>query len=724
LFGRTASIIVLALLIISTLALAYDIQLVQADEAITIKVGGSVDPPTPNITTLDNETYTLTSNIIGECIVVERPNILIDGKGFMIQGSGSANGFTLNGVTNVTIKNINIDGFSNGISIESCNHIFVIEDNITHCSGHGVYELSSNHCVVSGSNVTSCEYGIDVPIWYDISNYTVLSDNNVSDNHYGIQIWGSSGSTISGNTVSGNSGKSIAGIDVSYSSVGYSSSTVMEYNTVVGNYGDGISILFPSANTISGNAVSGNNGTGIEVLYSSAGSSISGNAVSGNNGTGIEVLYSSSGYSSISGNTVSGNNGKGIEVLYSSSGYSSSTVMEYNTVVGNYGDGISISNSSSVNINGSTVCDNNNGIWLDYCPNALVNGSIISGNQRKGVYLGNSNPGNVTNNQISLNSEEGVYLYSSQNGILQGNTIENNTVGIYMIWANKYLLLDNDVINQSSCGIYMTYYSKSNTAYHNNFVDNRKQVESHSHSYALWSNGYPSGGNYWSDYNGSDTKKGPSQSINGSDGIGDTAYRIDDYNYDDYPLCPSSQPSHDIGILNPEQWKTVVCQGYSLCTYGSTINYGNNDENVSIISYANGVPFDSKNSTLQARTLNTTGFTFTSSLGWNTTGLIKYVNYSLSFYASPVAGETDKSDNNVTCGWVLVTRVGDVNGDGKVDGRDLLPLSRAFGSYGPDYYYPGSPATTGWNPDADINNDDKVDGRDLLIVSRHFGEGM
>jgi hypothetical protein len=62
-----------------------------------------------------------------------------------------------------------------------------------------------------------------------------------------------------------------------------------------------------------------------------------------------------------------------------------------------------------------------------------------------------------------------------------------------------------------------------------------------------------------------------------------------------------------------------------------------------------------------------------------------------------------------------------LNGDNKVDGRDLNIVSRAFVSYGPDYYYLGFPATTGWNSIADLNLDNVIDGRDLISVARAFG---
>ena len=52
----------------------------------------------------------------------------------------------------------------------------------------------------------------------------------------------------------------------------------------------------------------------------------------------------------------------------------------------------------------------------------------------------------------------------------------------------------------------------------------------------FWDDGYPSGGNYWSDYTGVDLFSGSYQNETGSDGIGDAPYIIDENNVDRYPL--------------------------------------------------------------------------------------------------------------------------------------------------------------------------------------------
>jgi hypothetical protein len=104
----------------------------------------------------------------------------------------------------------------------------------------------------------------------------------------------------------------------------------------------------------------------------------------------------------------------------------------------------------------------------------------------------------------------------------------------------------------------------------------------------------------------------------------------------------------------------------------------------------------------------------TLTLIWNTTGFAKG-NYTIWAYAWPVPYETDIEDNTLTNGWIVVTVIGDINGDFKVDVKDLVLVIKYFGSY------PGHP-TKPWNPNADINGDGKVDVKDLVLVIKHFGQ--
>lgn len=56
---------------------------------------------------------------------------------------------------------------------------------------------------------------------------------------------------------------------------------------------------------------------------------------------------------------------------------------------------------------------------------------------------------------------------------------------------------------------------------------------------------------------------------------------------------------------------------------------------------------------------------------------------------------------------------GDVNGDGKVDLKDVYRVAYAFGS---------SPGFPNWNQSCDLNQDGKIDQRDYYIVCLNYGK--
>jgi hypothetical protein len=78
------------------------------------------------------------------------------------------------------------------------------------------------------------------------------------------------------------------------------------------------------------------------------------------------------------------------------------------------------------------------------------------------------------------------------------------------------------------------------------------------HTYNVWDDGYSSGGNYWSDYNGTDLFSGAFQNVSGSDGIGDIPFGVDINIRDNYPLMGSFS---DFSVTHQEETShiTAIC---------------------------------------------------------------------------------------------------------------------------------------------------------------------
>jgi parallel beta-helix repeat protein len=130
-------------------------------------------------------------------------------------------------------------------------------------------------------------------------------------------------------------------------------------------------------------------------------------------------------------------------------------------------------------------------------------------------------------NNIIKETYWGVRIENSLNCSVLNNTIlENYALGIYLVSnGSKNLFTGNNIMENPTGVILASPDCENNTFYHNNFINNTYQVSTFA-AYTTWDNGYPSGGNYWSDYTGVDEN---------SDGIGDTPYTNFGVN-DTYPL--------------------------------------------------------------------------------------------------------------------------------------------------------------------------------------------
>jgi peptide/nickel transport system substrate-binding protein len=367
------------------------------------------------------------------------------------------------------------------------------------------------------------------------------------------------------------------------------------------------------------------------------------------------------------------------------------------------GSGIAITllpGASGSVIAGIVITHWDQGILIVGATNVKIYDNVMSLMNCNGITLeGNNAANNLIYSNIFQENTVAVNLTaSSTSNTIYKNIITSNNIGL-SLESNGHVIYAN-TISENQVGIDMSDSSGS-IIYHNNFINNKENAKSAQY-FNAWDNGYPSGGNYWSDYTGVDGKSGANQDVFGSDGIGDTQYTIAVNNIDRYPLLQPFNP-HDIGITSVITSKTVVGQGFTLRIDLKILNYGIYDETFAVTAYVNTITIATQTVILISR--NSTTITFT----WNTSGFVKG-NYTISAYAWPVQGETDTEDNSLTDGWAIVSMVGDVVGDistpgttdwpnGKVDMMDVYAIALTYGHDYPDPWY---------NPNLDWDNDQKI----------------
>jgi len=480
-------------------------------------------------------------------------------------------GVYLTGVANGAVENSTLTNSNFGIRIESSTNIIISGNSI---SGYydGVYStdiLSAPQTTgLTIANNTFSTAGADVD-----SSESLPSNLNITGNTFqstGV-LTGSYGATVVRNNISGGdltvegnnsvvTDNSVARAIVNYFPTGggiqvEGTGTIVTNNRaerIVLGVATGITLTdnvltkgvrissyapfdtppFYDSHTITGNTV---NGKPVLYLARCSGTSIDGTSAG-------EVIVASCTNVRVANLRLSGP--EGIMMVY----------VNQASIVGDNisGDGligiIEILHSSNLQITGNDF--NRTMVSISNTDNVTLAGNLGTGGASSSTSIIAISAGSrifVSNNTLEgSTAATALSLVDVVNATVAGNWISDSKNGIVVSGANGLNITANNIV-RNGFGLYLDVGGLNGifnaVMYHNNFVDNiQSQAAYYPQVVTVFDDGYPSGGNFWSDYRAIDNCSGPQQNIcTGPDGIGDRPYTgLKDLQYgtlvDRYPL--------------------------------------------------------------------------------------------------------------------------------------------------------------------------------------------
>jgi parallel beta-helix repeat protein len=665
---------------------------------------GQIDIFKSNVTLIGVGTVTLnglrtkpTLKIVADFVTVKgftvqnsSCGIYVQGRGNNITGNFVLNHGTLNGYCGIHLYR----AFDSTIC---SNSMMSIDYSVNANVEYGILLESSSNNVISMNNASNAAdiysvicYGKHGIVLYSSPNNTV-SFNNVSNSHNGIWIYLSLNNTFISNTAT----DSWCGILIDASPLNKLRNNTMIDNSA--NFGVRLDNLGSPSNAINDVDYSNTvNGKPICYLVNKSDASVPSDA-------GCVVLINCRRIK-LQNLTLTYNLHGALLINTNDTQICSSNIMS-NAARGweFYCAGIWMLDSSNNTISQNNISYNVEGVFAYLgVNNTITSNDIVESGKPGGtwgVVIKSTSYCNVSFNKVrNTDYGAGICISSSNNNVVNSNDIEYGVIGLTVsksdnvissnnvsgcqigismyTWTSSCIIKSNNIVACQRYAVRIGSGTYGNKFFHNNFIGNTN-VYFEGGGGDVWDNEYPCGGNYWSDYASVDVHRGKYQNETGSDGIGDTQYAVAMINNrDHYPLMkPYPWASHDVGVTSVTTSESIVEQGYNVPVGVMTFNYGNYTERISITVYVNETVIGEINNI----NISSRNFTITT-LTWNTAGFAKG-NYTISAYVWPIPDETDMSDNHCTGGLVIITMLGDFDGDHDIDSADRIYMARAYRTY-------------------------------------------
>lgn len=330
------------------------------------------------------------------CVYVGSSNIVLDCEGFTI-ASGGGGGLGVQfavGLSNVTIRNCNIDSYFYGIFSQVGNNNQFRNNNLTNSIATGIYLDSSTYNVVDSNGFSLNGQGIDL-VYAD-------TNNNLTNNVF--------------------TGSGTRGIDVSTTS----NFNQISQNNFSSNNID-LTFLSSTANNITNNVLSGAGFVAVQIVGATS------NLFQSNTISGAFNCVDVS--SSATGNTFTGN-------VLSSCGNSikidstANTVLSQNNISGSTIAGFTNTNSNTA-LSGDIFYNNAIDLWISATSSGQINATNILLLPASGAL---ENYSNLSINDAQSGSESYYVNYGSD------IPVDNST---YQKFQNKRFTLINQSVNAS-----------------------------------------------------------------------------------------------------------------------------------------------------------------------------------------------------------------------------------------------------------------------------------